>query len=244
MNLHNIRIVMDQTYHPGNIGAAARAMKNMGLSSLYLVNPRMFPNEEASSRAAGALDILEQATVVQSFEEAIHDCSLVIGTSARSRTYPRPVLNAKESAEKLITEAQQGPVAILFGRERMGLSSQQLEACQYHTEIPADPEYPVLNVSAAIQIFCYEIWQANNSNSMQVKIAANEKACYPTHQETESLYQHLEEVLTETNFLFKNHQGEAMTRIKRLVNRVRPEQKEVRMIRGALSAIQKAVRKD
>ena len=188
------------------------------------------------------MDVLESAHVVSTLEEAINDCSLVIGTSARSRTYPRPVLNAKESAEKLFNECEQGPVAILFGRERMGLTSQQLEACQYHTEIPAHPDYPILNVSAAIQIFCYEIWQANNNTALKAEQASNIKASYPTYKETQSFYQHLEETLTDTNFLFKNHKGEAMTRLKRLINRIRPEQKEVRMIRGALNSIQDVVK--
>ncbi|GLQ33702.1 RNA methyltransferase [Litoribrevibacter albus] len=243
MSLENIRIVMDQTYHPGNIGAAARAMKNMGLSSLYLINPRCFPDDEATSRAAGALDILENTTVVSSLDEAIEDCSLVIGTSARSRSFPRPVLSAKDSAAKLATEANQGPVALLFGRERMGLESKQLERCHFHTEIPANPDYPILNVSSAIQILCYEIWQYENGESLRVKEESEENVVYPSVKEVELFNQHLEETLRDTGFLNDIHQGEAMNRLIRLANRVRPEQKELRMLRGILNSIQEVAGK-
>jgi tRNA (cytidine32/uridine32-2'-O)-methyltransferase len=243
MSLSNIRIVMDQTYHPGNIGAAARAMKNTGLTSLYLINPRCFPNDEASSRAAGALDILESAKVVSSLDKAILDCSLVIGTSARSRTFPRPVLSAKDSAAKLVDESTQGPVALLFGRERMGLESKQLERCHFHTEIPANPEYPILNVSSAIQILCYEIWQYENGEKLRIKDASEESVVFPTLRETELFNQHLEETLRDTGFLNDIHQGEAMNRLIRLANRVRPEQKELRMLRGILNSIQEVAGK-
>jgi len=243
MSLNNIRIVMDQTYHPGNIGAAARAMKNMGLSSLYLINPRCFPDDEATSRAAGALDILEGATVVSSLDEAILDCSLVIGTSARSRSFPRPVLSAKDSAAQLVTEAENGPVALLFGRERMGLESKQLERCHFHTEIPANPDYPILNVSSAIQILCYEIWQYENGEKLRVKDASEENILYPSLKETELFHEHLEETLRDTGFLNDIHQGEAMNRLIRLANRVRPEQKELRMLRGILNSIQEVAGK-
>ena len=154
MSLNNIRIVLINTFHPGNIGAAARALKNMGLTNLYLVDPVDFPHTEADSRAAGAQDVLANAKVVSTLDEAIHDCQLVIGTSARNRTFDLPLLDARESATKILSESSQGNIAILFGRESKGLLNEELSLCNFHMFIPSNPDYPVLNISQAIQIAC------------------------------------------------------------------------------------------
>ncbi len=233
--LDNIRIVLINTFHPGNIGAAARAMKNMGLSQLYLVEPRIYPSEEADSRAAGAKDVLDQATVVDTLEDAISDCQLVIGTSARNRSFDLPVFDARTCGEKVVAEANNGKVAIIFGRETMGLHNHELEQCNYHVYIPANPDYPVLNVSAAIQLVCYEVWQA----SQQQAAAANpqDSAEYPLHKEMQRFYEHLESALRKTRFIIPQHEGKVMKKLIRYFNRSRPEQIELNMLRGILRSV-------
>ncbi len=236
--LANIRIVLINTFHPGNIGAAARALKNMGLSELYLVSPRQFPDPEAESRASGALDVLANAQVVETLEQAIADCPLVIGTSARNRSFPWPMLDASQCAEKVLSEARQGPVAIVFGRERTGLTNEELMQCHFHVAIPADPQHPVLNVSAAIQVICYEIWKQHLLNHSNPDSIVNTES-YPTQQEMEYFYQHLEQTLRDIGFLVSQHEGKSLTKLKRLFNRARPEPMELNMLRGILTAIQK-----
>ncbi len=242
--LNNIRIVLINTFHPGNIGAAARAMKNMGLSQLYLVDPKDFPHPEADSRAAGGSQLLQQAVVVGSLAEAIADCSLVVGTSARSRSFPWPMLDARSCAEKALVESSQGPVAIVFGRERMGLHNDELMQCNFHLAIPADPQYPVLNVSAAVQVVCYELWLAHQQPTLppasgKVAGAASD---YPSNSDMQHFYQHLQQSLKDVGFIIPQHEGKVMTKLQRLFNRARPEQLELNMLRGILSAVQRAVR--
>ncbi|WP_210395400.1 tRNA (cytosine(32)/uridine(32)-2'-O)-methyltransferase TrmJ [Motiliproteus sediminis] len=235
--LSNVRIVLINTFHPGNIGAAARAMKNMGLNQLFLVNPVEFPHPEASSRAAGALELLEQATVVDTLSEAIADCPLVIGTSARSRSFPWPMLNARECGLQVVREAQQAPVAIVFGRERMGLHNDELRQCNYHVAIDADPEYPVLNVSAALQVICYEIWMAHQALAPHAGADSQQLPSYPDQAAMQHFYQHLEATLKAIGFILPQHEGKTMTKLQRFFNRGRPEQIELNMLRGILSAI-------
>jgi tRNA (cytidine32/uridine32-2'-O)-methyltransferase len=245
--LSNIRIVLINTFHPGNIGAAARAMKNMGLSELYLVDPRCYPDPEAESRASGATDLLENATVVDTLAEAIADCPLVIGASARSRSFPWPMLDAEQCAHKAVNESHQGPVAIVFGRERMGLTNEELMQCHFHVAIPANPEHPVLNVSAAIQVICYEIWKHHLASAASTPIttteyspAADDSIDYPSHQEMEYFYQHLEQMLRDIGFMVTNHEGRSLTKLRRLFNRARPETLELNMLRGILKAAQRS----
>jgi len=230
--LENIRIVLINTFHPGNIGAAARAMKNMGLSQLYLVDPRVYPSEEADSRAAGAKDLLDSAVVVNTMDEAIADCQLVIGTSARNRTFDLPIFDAHDCAKKVVGEAQQGKVAIIFGRETMGLHNSELQKCNYHVYIPANPEYPVLNVSAAIQLVCYEIWQAHTKQDF-----VKQEEPYPLTRDMELFYEHLESALRKTNFIIPQHEGRVMDKLRRYFNRSRPERTELNMLRGILTSV-------
>ncbi|KEI71609.1 tRNA (cytosine(32)/uridine(32)-2'-O)-methyltransferase TrmJ [Endozoicomonas elysicola] len=242
--LQNIRIILINTFHPGNIGSAARAMKTMGLSDLCLVSPQRFPAPEADSMAAGALDVLENARLFETLDEAIADCSLVIGTSARTRThsFSRPMLDAEHCAEQLLSESQQAPVALVFGQETMGLTNSELEKCHFHTSIDANPEYPVLNVASAIQILCYEIYKASLKEADSY---ANDKPehAYPLNKELELFYEHLESTLTDINFIIKQHPGLVMTRLRRFFNRARPEAKELSMLRGILGAVQKSAKK-
>ena len=155
--LAKIRVVLSNTSHPGNIGATARAMKTMGLTRLYLVNPKVFPAAEATARASGADDVLANAVVCPDIEVALSGCHLVLGASARSRSIPCPVINPAESARKAYAESEQGEVALLFGCERSGLSNAEIDRCQHLVQIPSNPDYGSLNLAAAVQIICYEI---------------------------------------------------------------------------------------
>ena len=240
--LQNIRIILINTYHPGNIGSAARAMKTMGISDLWLVTPQRFPAPEANSMAAGALDILRSATIVDTLDEAIADCSMVVGTSARSRnhTFSRPMLEAEDCAHQMIAESEQKSVALIFGQETMGLTNAELEKCHFHTIIDANPDYPVLNVASAIQILCYELRRAERNLKPQHSF---ELPDYPLHRELELFYRHLEDTLVDINFIIKQHPGLVMNRLRRFFNRARPESKELNILRGVLGSVQKAVQK-
>lgn len=235
--LSNIRIVLVETFHPGNIGAAARALKNMGLSQLWLVNPRAFPNTEAESRAAGAKDLLATARVVSSLDEAIADCQLVIGTSARERSYNLPLLDVEQSAALAVQEAHSGQIAILFGRETMGLNNEEMLACNRHLYIDANPDYPVLNVAQAIQLVCYELRRANG----QLTPERMSDAPYPRQQEMAQFYDHLERVLRLTQFIIVQHEGRVLDKLRRYFNRTRPEKAELGMLRGILNSVEETV---
>ncbi|KXJ51572.1 MAG: tRNA (cytosine(32)/uridine(32)-2'-O)-methyltransferase TrmJ [Neptuniibacter sp. Phe_28] len=237
--LSNIRVVLINTFHPGNIGAAARAMKNMGLTNLYLVEPREFPSDEADARAAGAKDLLENATLVNSLEEAIADCQLVIGTSARTkRTFDLPLLNARKGAERIVAESKQGKVALVFGRETMGLHNDELQQCNLHIYIPANPDYPVLNVSQAIQLLCYEVYVA-----AEEKTYTDIEEEYPRQKEMGLFYNHLEKVLRTTEFIIPQHEGKVLDKLRRFFNRSRPERTELNMLRGILTSVEETVEK-
>ena len=243
--LSSIRVVLVQTFHPGNIGACARAMKTMGLTELFLVDPCDFPSAEADSRAAGALDILEQATVVGSLSEAITDCTQVFATSARKRGYSRPQNNAEQAAH-WIAEHPSEKVAVVFGRERMGLSNEQLEMCQQLVYVPGNPDYDVLNIAQAVQIICYELFKQSSTTPLLATESAEEFAShlsplpspqFPPQADTERFYQHLEQTFKDTGFLNQKHPGEAMQRLQQLFSRAQPNAKELRMLRGMLGSV-------
>ncbi|MEH6343721.1 MAG: tRNA (cytosine(32)/uridine(32)-2'-O)-methyltransferase TrmJ [Bermanella sp.] len=229
--LSQIRIVMVQTFHPGNIGSAARAMKTMGLTDLVLVSPLEYPSPQATAMAAGATDVLENARVVQTLDEAIEDCQLVLATSARTRSHPWPIKEVRDAAPQIIEEANTGKVAIMFGPERMGLHNKHLRKAHLHMDIPGNEDYPVLNIAAAIQVICYECFMSHRQ-----PINHNEKA-YPKVVELNGFYEHLEATLSRIGFINKAHPGQAMLRLKRLFNRARPEKIELNMLRGILSNI-------
>jgi tRNA (cytidine32/uridine32-2'-O)-methyltransferase len=236
--LSHIRVVLVGTTHPGNIGAAARAMKNMGLGDLALVAPKVFPSTEAIARASGADDILAAARVCGTLEEAIADCALVIGASARLRAIPWPQLTPRECAR----EVTQHPVktAILFGREHSGLDNEELERCHYLLHIPCDPEFSSLNVAAALQVVAYEIFVAAQSGP------AAEKPMSPpaTAEQMASFYRHLEETLYEIRFLHeKKSSPSLMRRLRRIFNRARLEQKEIHILRGIFNAVQRQLKR-
>lgn len=233
--LKNIKIVLINTSHPGNIGSAARAMMTMGLSQLYLVDPVQFPHAKAVAMASGAVGILDQAVVVKTLEEAIADCGLVVGTSARSRTIPWPMLSPREFAEKVIRENSPLNTAILFGREKTGLTNEELHRCHFHIHIPSNPKYSSLNLASAVQVIAYELRVAAGLDVIK------ETWDYPaaTGKDMEYFYQHLEKVLIELEFLKPDVPRQLMTRIQRLFNRARPDELEIKMLRGILTAVEK-----
>lgn len=238
--LTNIRIVLVETSHPGNIGAVARAMKNMGLRNLYLVNPKNFPADEAFSRAAGASDILDGATVCGDVETAIGDARLVLGASARQRRIPWPLHEPRAAAVQTIVEAQQHEVAILFGREDRGLKNEELHQCHLHINIPSDDAYSSLNLAMAVQVICYELrvaWlaQVDNSDTEQHWDAPLANAA-----DTERFFEHLEQTLVTLDFLKPSAPRQLMTRLRRLFNRVRMDEMELNILRGILTAAEQA----
>jgi len=231
----NIRIVLVNTTHPGNIGGAARAMKNMCLDRLYLVQPNGFPSAEATARASGADDVLAKAVVCESLEEALTGCRFVIGTSARSRRLSLPIENPRQSAARLAHEAEQGEVALVFGREHSGLSNEELEKCHYLVHIPTNPDYSSLNLAAAVQVLSYELMMVNPEERHQMTEESREVV--PV-DEMESFYSHLEETLLQLNFLDANHPRKLMRRLRRVYDRARPDKTEMNILRGMLAAAQ------
>lgn len=231
--LNRIRIVLIETSHPGNIGSVARAMKTMGLQDLYLVNPALFPHPKSLEMASGASDVLASARVVESMQEAIQDCALVVGTSARLRTIPWPIATPRAIAEKIAQSYQGQQIAVVFGRERSGLNNQELEHCHVHVQIPANPDYTSLNLAAAVQIIAYELRVA------LITEAPIKKWDYPpaNMDEMEKFFTHLEEVLVAINFLKLNAPRKLMTRMRRLFLRTHPDAMEVNMLRGMLAAM-------
>jgi len=238
-SLNNIRIVLIQTSHPGNIGSAARAMKTMGLSEFYLVRPKSFPDEQAVAMSSNATDILDKAVVVESVEEALIDCRLVVGTSARyERTLQWDILEPKECSEKLVAQAQSGKVAILFGRESSGLTNDELAMCHFLVHVPTNPDYSSLNVASAVQILSYECRVAHLSSS-EIENEQQEKEEAVTVDVMEGYYKHLETSLIESGFLDPENPKHLMTRLRRLYGRVRVTPSELNILRGILSSFQK-----
>lgn len=240
--LENVRIVLVNTSDCRNIGSAARAMKTMGLSELYLVDPIEMPNGQAQALAAGATDVLANAKVVKTMEEAVNDCGLVVGTSARSRTLPWPMLDPRECGVKMIAESTNYPVALVFGRESSGLTNEELQLCHFHVQIPANPEYSSLNLAMAVQTLSYEVRMAFLAKEQQA-YSANEIEEYPVVEETERMFSHFEEALKATGFIVPSHPGLVMTKLRRFINRARPDTKEVKMWRGILSSVEKSAKK-
>jgi len=245
MPLNHIRIVLVQPSHGGNIGGCARAMKNMGLTRLVLVAPEEFPGEEASARAAGADDVLVQAQLCTTLDEAIADCHLVIGASARERRIAWPRLAPDEAARKMVAVAGEQEVAVLFGRERTGLSNDELDRCQILVNIPANPEFSSLNLVCAVQLIAYEIRRAVGTGDATVPTTAADMLGEPlaTRAEVQRFYQHLDRVMVETGFLDPDNPRLLRRRIMRLFNRVELTSNEVNILRGILSAATQTVPK-
>lgn len=242
-SLENIRIVLVHTTHPGNIGAAARAMKNMGLGELYLVAPQKYPADDATWRAANAADVLERAVVVDTFEEAIAGCGLVIGSSARERTIPWPLLDARRACAQAYGETARHKVAIVFGREDRGLTNEELQKCQLHINIPSNPAYSALNVSMAVQVIAYELWMAHVGGELSGDVMADWDLPYADADDVERFYVHLEQALAEMGFLKAAAPKQTTARLRRMFQRTRLDHMEVSILRGILSSAQYWVRK-
>ncbi|STX28223.1 RNA methyltransferase [Legionella beliardensis] len=240
MNFNSIRIVLVATSHPGNIGSAARAMKTMGFSRLYLVSPKIFPDLKAFEMAAGADDVLEQCIVTSSLREALQGCQLVIGTSARPRGIDLPGLIPKDCAKLIAEHADNIEVALVFGREHAGLTNEELLQCHYHVTIPSNPDYSSLNLAQAVQVITYELRMHLLATTIKVNHNQDKLA---TVDEVEQFYTHLTDVLLEVNFLKPDNPRRLQERLRRLFNRVGLEQMEVNILRGILTYTQKALQR-
>ena len=239
---NKVRIVLVNTSHPGNIGAAARAMKNMGLADLYLVAPKQYPSPEALSRAAGATDLLDNAVVVDTLEEALADCQLVIGTSARERHIPCPLVDPRQAVDLVFEE--QLETAFVFGREDRGLTNEELQRCHYHVHIPSVENFSSLNLGAAVQVIAYELRMKGLLMADAPVVEPKWDVPAATVEQLDFLLEHLEKVLTETEFLDPKAPRKVMTRFRRLYQRAQLDQQEVGMLRGMLSAVEKSTKVD
>ena len=233
--LDRIRIVLSHTSHPGNNGAAARAMKTMGLTRLYLVNPKFFPDPEADARASGASDILAQAVICRTLEEALGSTVLAAGMSARRRDLGLPFRWAREGAAELVRGESRGEVALVFGNESSGLSNEELSLCQLPIMIPANPGYSSLNLGAAVQLMCYELRLAaaapGSAPASELPLASAE--------EIEGFYGHLEKSALASGFLDPAQPKRLMLRFRRLFARTGLEREEVSILRGLLASFEK-----
>lgn len=249
--LKAIKIVLVGTSHPGNIGGVARAMKNMGLAELCLVAPRaQFPHPEAVLRSVGATDILDQAKVYESLEEAVADCTLVAGSSARSRHLPWPLLEPRQLASRVqqeLTHPEQR-AALVFGREDRGLSNEELHLCHLHVHIPCNPDFSSLNLASAVQVLTYELRMASlaaeqTSQSEEQPFGTEWDVPFANGEALENFFEHLEQTLIEIDFHNPDKPRQLMSRLRRLYMRARPDTIEVNMLRGILTLTQKAARK-
>ncbi|MCG6965489.1 MAG: RNA methyltransferase [Chromatiaceae bacterium] len=230
----NIRIVMVHTSHAGNIGAAARAMKNMCLAQLVLVRPRDFPSEAAVARASGADDVLNQARVVDSLAEAVADSRVVIGASARLRSVHWPLLGPRDAAALAQAEASRAPVSIVFGRESSGLSNEELDLCTHLVHIPTNPEYSSLNVAMAVQLISYELMLASGTDMA----GGEDSGQIASNAEMEGFFAHLGQALDDIGFTDERRSEKLLRRLRRLFHRAAPASDEVNILRGILSAAQ------
>jgi TrmH family RNA methyltransferase len=230
----SIRIVLVGTTHPGNIGAVARAMKNMGVTDLALVEPRHFPHKDATARASGAVDVLDNTVVCESLADAVKDCVYTVGASARSRALKWPTLEPRECAARLIEESHAGLVAAVFGPEKYGLTNEHLDLCDALLTIPTDPNFASLNLGMAVQILTYEL-RAAGIDREQPQYEPD--APLATSEDMEHFYEHLENVLRDIRFLDPENPRHLMRRLRRLFVRARPDQNEVNILRGILTAV-------
>jgi tRNA (cytidine32/uridine32-2'-O)-methyltransferase len=238
MDSSGIRIVLVAPSHPGNIGAAARAMKNMALDELVLVRPREFPHPEASARASGADDVLAAARVVATLAEALAGCGLVAATTSRERDQYFRVADVRDAAARLVTAARSSPAAVVFGAERTGLTNEELEAAHLLIRIPASPVYASLNLAMSVQLVAYELWRAR-AGAPTLKAAEPPAAPLATGEELERLYAHLAQVLEQIDFRDRTQSGtHLMSRIRRFLQRAELDHNEVNILRGILTAVQ------
>jgi len=232
--LANINIVLVRTTHPGNIGSAARAMKNMGLSNLILVSPQYFPHPDATALAAGAEDVLENAIVVGSISDALKDTDLILGTSCRDRHLAWPSMEARECGQYIHSNQQFKKAAILFGSERTGLTNEELQHCSHQIHIPTNPEYDSLNLAQAVQVICYELRMAGEVKEDGKEEKGEETDPLATHEDLQGYYEHLEQTLLDIGYLKPDRPRYLMKHLRRLYNRAQPTVDEINILRGIL----------
>ncbi|MFG1496352.1 tRNA (cytosine(32)/uridine(32)-2'-O)-methyltransferase TrmJ [Saccharospirillum sp. HFRX-1] len=245
LDLSAIRVVLVHTSHSGNIGAAARAMKTMGLSDLALVSPKEFPSEEATARSSGAQDLLENARVVENLDDAIADCGLVVGASARSRSLPWPMLDPRQLADRIADHPAGSKIALLFGRERSGLTNEELARCHYHVNIPANPDYSSLNLAQAVQVLAYELRMRSLDQEPRPAGPWGVEWDQPpaNADQLEGLFQAWEKTLVEVDFLDPTNPRTLMNKVRRLILRAQPDEVEANILRGFLTQVDKSLRK-
>ena len=237
--LKNIRVVLCETAHPGNIGASARALKTMGLGELHLVVPGRFPDPQAEWLASGATDVLGRARVHQSLDDALAGSALNVACTARPREIAVHMVTAREAAARIVEVARSQPAALVFGNETFGLTAVEVGKCQLLAAIPANPEYSSLNLAAAVQVFGYELRQAALGGTM----AIGKARALATHEEVERFYEHLERAMVENGFLNPKHPKKLMPRLRRLFNRAQLEREEVNILRGVIKALRQPKRR-
>ncbi len=237
----NIRIVLVETSHPGNIGATARAMKTMQQENLYLVNPKIYPSAECTARATGADDVLQKAIVCQTLEEALKGCSMIFATTARDRSIQWPVHDPRECAKTILTAPSNTNVAIVFGRERSGLSNEEVDLCNRVVQIPANKEYSSLNLASAVQIICYELQMLSLSD--EDNTSTDEEKFLASHEDMERFYEHLLTTMTDVGFYDPEQPKKLSRRLKCLFNRALLDQTELNILRGFLAATQDKINK-
>lgn len=238
--LSRIRIVLCRPSHPGNIGAAARAMKTMGLSDLYLVQPKQFPDAEADTRATGAVDVLQRASVVATLAEALAGTVFAVALSARQRDLGPLPGAPRQAVGELLSAAADGPVALVFGNETVGLSNEEVLHCQAAVTIPTNPQFSSLNLGAAVQVLSYECRMAAYGEQPPVAAQGATPFATPpaTLDEVEGLYAHLEAVMTASGFYNPAQPGRLLPKLRRLFGRARLEKDEINILRGILAATQ------
>ena len=239
--LSNIRIVLVRTFHSGNIGSVARAMKTMGLTHLVLVNPNDFDakqgKEDALKMARSADDVLQSVIQTENLYDAVKDCHVVIASTARERGYDLPYLNPEESALKLLDVASHSKVALVFGPERMGLSNDDLQHCHFRVTIPTHPDYSSLNIAAAVQTLSYEIYKQSLLLKTSKELNRANIRQSPDRATLEKLFIHMEDTLNNTGFIIKNHPGDLMKKLRQLYTRAELDESEVNILRGVLSSM-------
>lgn len=235
-----VRIVLVDTSHPGNIGATARAMKTMGLADLRLVRPKHFPSDEATARAAGADDVLASATVHENLGSAIADCGWVVGASARLRTVALPIVDPREAAAEIWRRLPADRAAVVLGPEQSGLTNDDLARCQQLLHIPANPDFSSLNLAMAVQVICYELRMAAAGRPLPAGPVSDSRLA--TAAELEGLHEHLERLLTESEFLHAAHQKQVKLKLRRIFHKATLEENELNILRGALTSLDPAKR--
>ena len=240
---HRIKIVLVEPSHPGNVGAAARAMKTMGLTRLALVRPKRFPDAQAEWRAAGAKDVLAGATIVEDLREALQQATFVVGTTARARRMAWRQASPRDAASEVLAKAALGEVALVFGREADGLANDELDLCQLHVCIPASPAYSSLNLAMAVQVLCYELRLAWLESGQSGPVAPAWDRPRATAAQVEQMFKHIETLMGALEFLPDERHSVVMRRIRRMIGRIEPDVTEVSMLRGLLSAIDKQLGK-